>query len=43
MERAEKKGFPGSGFFWQGARRVLRERKRLPEEELQVAGSKDGG
>jgi hypothetical protein len=43
VERAGKREFPGFGFFRQGDYRTLRERKRLPEEKMQLAGSKEGG
>jgi hypothetical protein len=36
MECAEKKEFPGFGFFRQGANCALRGRKRLPNEKLQA-------
>jgi hypothetical protein len=40
---AEKTGFPGFGFFRQGNNYALRGRRRLPEEEMQLGGSKEGG
>jgi len=43
MECAEKKEFPGFGFFWQGANCALWGRRRLREAKMQLAGSKDGG
>src|ERR1039457_3058091 len=43
MECAEKVGFPGFGFFRQGNNYALRGRRRLPEEKMQLTGSKDGG
>jgi hypothetical protein len=43
VECAEKIGFPGFGFFRQGNNYALRGRRRLPEEKMQLAGSKDGG
>jgi len=43
MECAEKEGFPGFGFFRQGANYALWGRKRFPEEKLQVARPKDDG
>lgn len=39
-EKAEVSGFGPSG---QGDNPTLRGRRRLPEEEMQLAGSKDGG
>ena len=43
VECAEKIGFPGFGFFRQGNNYALRGRRRLPEEKMQLTGSKDGG
>jgi hypothetical protein len=43
VECAGKTGFPGFGFFRQGDNCALRGRRRLPEEGMQLAGSKDGG
>jgi len=43
VECAGKTGFPGFGFFRQGDNCALRGRRRLPEDKMQLAGSKDGG
>ena len=43
VKRIEKTGFPGFGFSRQGDKLALGDRRRLPEERMQVAGSKDGG
>jgi hypothetical protein len=43
VECAEKTGFPGFGFSLQGNNYALRGRRRLPEEKMQLTGSKDGG
>jgi hypothetical protein len=39
----EKTGFPGFGFSWQGDNPDLRDRRRLPEERMQLAGPEDRG
>jgi hypothetical protein len=41
VECAEKIGFPGFGFFRQSNNYALRGRKRLPEEKMQLTGSRD--
>ena len=43
MECSENTGFPGFGLRGQGDNPALRDRRRLPEERMQLAGSKDGG
>jgi len=48
VECIEKTQFPGFGISPQGATRALRGRRRLPEEEMQLAemqlaGPKEGG
>jgi hypothetical protein len=43
VEGAGKTGFPGFGSFRQGEDCALRGRRRLPENKMQLAGSKDGG
>ena len=43
VECAEKRGFPCFGFFRRDDNYALQGRKRLPEEGMQVAGSKDRG
>jgi hypothetical protein len=43
VKRIEKTGFPGFGFSRQGDKLALGDRRRLPEERMQLAGSKDGG
>jgi len=43
VERAEKIGFPGFGFFRHGNNYALRGRRRLPQGKMQLTGSKDGG
>jgi hypothetical protein len=43
VECTEKTGFPDFGFFWQGDNPDLRNRGRLPEERMQLAGPEDRG
>jgi hypothetical protein len=43
VECTEEAGFPGFGFSGQGDNPALQGRKRLPAEEMQLAGPKDGG
>ena len=43
VECAEKTGVSGLGFSGQGDNPALRGRRRLPEENMQLPGSKDGG
>jgi len=39
---AKNTGFPGFGLCGQGDNPALRDRRRLPEERMQLAGSNDG-
>jgi hypothetical protein len=43
MECTGKTGLPGFGFFQQGDNCARQARTWLPEERLQLAGSKGGG
>jgi len=43
VEYTENTGFPGFGLCGQGDNPALRDRRRLPEERMQPAGSKDSG
>jgi hypothetical protein len=42
VEWSENTGFPGFGLCGQGDNPALRDLRRLPEEKMQLAGSKDG-
>jgi hypothetical protein len=43
VKYAENTGFPGFGLCGHGDKPALRDRRGLPEERMQLAGSSDGG